>query len=555
MKKARMYPFERNRYFYGKLLTVRDFESEQKYFNDKRRLLNRLLFGSGVVAGMQVIAVDDKTITVEMGVAIDYIGREIVIPAPVTLKLSMIDGFTNNEYKKNVYLYVAYDEKGREPVHSVGNSSVRAEEVSEYNRYLESFRLFIKEEAPAPTSQEHTVLMEEVTTLYHDSQVRITQRMPKYVNPGDVVDVTLVVEKTLQAPRVSLKFAYETDGLKPVGREEAFVRFEDPGDGQETEYRYSYSLKVAERPGTAALLSVPGDAIELYIGDNRIPIDVSVKQSADIIEQPVMVRLLQDWHERSLDQAADGYADQHVCLAKIGLLQLGPTYMIEKIERVPFGEYIPNAALLQKLTVADKGMSANKFYAESEAYDLAYGSQPELDVVYHPDRNAFSFKLGIPKPQTIKDEIATGTIEVPLDVNAKPGMRFFFSGKKNFVTDAIEHGLGAGQVTIVVGLEELPLEGTVPQAGVSPKMYYGSSEVFKGTEFEAELPNVVFGSVVDPDKGTFRIGMKLKEPTEAASLRVRWWAFKKLEDGVSVVPEEALEAIEAGVDEAAASKE
>ncbi|MFD0674099.1 hypothetical protein [Cohnella sp. GCM10027633] len=555
MKKARMYPFERNRYFYGKLLTVRDFESEQKYFNDKRRLLNRLLFGSGVVAGMQVIAVDDKTITVEMGVAIDYIGREIVIPAPVTLKLSMIDGFTNNEYKKNVYLYVAYDEKGREPVHSVGNSSVRAEEVSEYNRYLESFRLFIKEEAPAPMSQEHTVLMEEVTTLYHDSQVRITQRMPKYVNPGDVIDVTLVVEKTLQAPRVSLSFAYETDGLKPVGREEAFVRFEDPGDGQETEYRYSYSLKAAEAPGTSAKLSVPGDAIELYLGDNRIPIDVSVKQTADIIEQPVMSRLLQDWHERSLDQAADGYADQHVCLAKVGLLQLGPTYMIEKIERVPFGEYIPNSALLQKLTVADKGLSANKFYAESEAYDLAYGSQPELDVVYHPDRNAFDFKLGIPKPQTIKDEMATGTIEVPLDVNAKPGMRFFFSGKKNFVTDAIVHGLGAGQVTIVVGLEELPMEGSVPQPGVSPKMYYGSSEVFKGTEYEAELPNVVFGSVVDPDKGNFRIGMKLKEPTEAAALRVRWWAFKKLEDGATIVPAEALEALEAGLDEAAASKE
>ncbi len=555
MKKARMYPFERNRYFYGKLLTVRDFESEQKYFNDKRRLLNRLLFGSGVVAGMQVIGVDDKTITVEMGVAIDYIGREIVIPAPVTLKLSMIDGFTNNEYKKNVYLYVAYDEKGREPVHSVGNSSVRAEEVSEYNRYLESFRLFVKEEAPAPMSLEHTALSEDVTTLYYDSQVRITQRMPKYVNPGDVIDVTIVVEKTLQAPRVKLSFPYETDSLRPVGKEEAYVKFEDPGDGQETEYRYAYSLKAAENPGTVAKLSVQGEAIELYLGDNRIPIDVSVKQSVDIIEQPVISRVLQDWHERSLDQAADGYADQHVCLAKIGLLQLGPTYMIEKVERVPFGEYIPNAALLQKLTLADASNSSHKFYAESEAYDLAYGNLPELDVTYHPDRNTFSFKMGIPKPQTIKDEMATGTIEVPLDVNAKPGMRFFFSGKKNFVSDAIEHGLGEGQVTIIVGLEEPPVEGAVVQPGKSQKMYYGSSEVFKGTEFEAELPNVLFGTVVDPDRGTFRIGMKLKEPTEAAALRVRWWAFKKLDDDLAQLPAEALKALEVGLGEAAASQE
>ena len=62
MNRTRYVPFERNRYFYGKLLTVRDFMAEQTYLADKRRLTNRLLFGSGVVAGLQVVAVDDKTI-------------------------------------------------------------------------------------------------------------------------------------------------------------------------------------------------------------------------------------------------------------------------------------------------------------------------------------------------------------------------------------------------------------------------------------------------------------------------------------------------------------
>src|SRR5690348_16916586 len=120
MQKSRYYPFERNRYFYGKLLTVRDFESEQTYFNDKRRLLNRLLHGIGVVAGLQVIKVDDKSVSVQAGVALDHLGREIVVPDPVTWKLSMVPGFVNNgEFAKNVYLCVAYDEKGREPVHSV----------------------------------------------------------------------------------------------------------------------------------------------------------------------------------------------------------------------------------------------------------------------------------------------------------------------------------------------------------------------------------------------------------------------------------------------------
>jgi hypothetical protein len=538
-----MFPFERNRYFYGKLLTVRDFESEQKYLNDKRRLLNRLLFGSGVVAGMQVVAVDDKTITVEMGLAIDYIGREIVVPSPVTLKLSMIDGFTNNEYKKNVYLYVAYDEKGREPVHSVGNSSVRGEEVGEYNRLLESYRLFVKEEAPDPRTFEYVQLLEDVVILYQDANVRVSQRMPKYVNPGDVVDVTLVVEKTLQTPRVSVSFGYEADGLDPVGYDGNRVSFVEPGEGQETEYQLTYSVKVQDRPGTLGKLRLPAEAIELIIGDNRIPIDHAAVHSPEIVSKPAMERVLKDWYERSLDQAAEGSAEREVCLAKIGLLQVGPTYIIEQVERVPFGEYIPNASLMQRMALTGRGSSLNRFYAEAETYDVDYGAKPELGVTYHPERNAFEFKLGIPKPQAIQDEMATGVVEVPLDATAKTPRRFFSRGLRNFVTEEIPHGLGAGQVTLVVGLEE----HTDGRAFV----YYDSSDVFKGTDYEADVPNVRFGTIVYPASGSFRIGMKLVEATEAEKLSIRWWAFKKLQPGTT----DYDATIGSAIAEAAAAKE
>ena len=64
MKNSKLFPFERNKYYYGKLLSVNDFELEQKYMNDKRRAVNRLLFGSGVAAGMYVLLVDDFTISV-----------------------------------------------------------------------------------------------------------------------------------------------------------------------------------------------------------------------------------------------------------------------------------------------------------------------------------------------------------------------------------------------------------------------------------------------------------------------------------------------------------
>ena len=45
MNNTSFFPFERNRYFYGKLLTVRDFEVEQRYHSGKRALLNRTFLG------------------------------------------------------------------------------------------------------------------------------------------------------------------------------------------------------------------------------------------------------------------------------------------------------------------------------------------------------------------------------------------------------------------------------------------------------------------------------------------------------------------------------
>lgn len=48
MKNFRLKPLERNNYFYGKLLTVRDFQREQEYNNEKAVLKNKFIYGSGI---------------------------------------------------------------------------------------------------------------------------------------------------------------------------------------------------------------------------------------------------------------------------------------------------------------------------------------------------------------------------------------------------------------------------------------------------------------------------------------------------------------------------
>lgn len=74
--------FSRPRYFYGQLLDVRHFESEQTYFKRKQWMRNRLVDGFGVICGLDVVVgADGQSVVVLPGVALDKQGREIVVPS------------------------------------------------------------------------------------------------------------------------------------------------------------------------------------------------------------------------------------------------------------------------------------------------------------------------------------------------------------------------------------------------------------------------------------------------------------------------------------------
>ena len=140
MKDRNYFPMERNRYYYGKLLSVEDFQREQAYMNHKRRLLNRLLYGDGILCGMQVLEVDEESISIEMGVALDAFGREIVVEQPIVKRLSVIDGFQENynESKSEgaLYLCIEYSEQATDPIYSIGTTTKNEEgKPVEFNRW------------------------------------------------------------------------------------------------------------------------------------------------------------------------------------------------------------------------------------------------------------------------------------------------------------------------------------------------------------------------------------------------------------------------------------
>lgn len=73
---------QRNRFFYGKLMDVGEFEKEQAYFRRQQWLIHRLAIGSGVLAGLNLSAGSGGkgTVRIDPGAALDGAGRLIVVP-------------------------------------------------------------------------------------------------------------------------------------------------------------------------------------------------------------------------------------------------------------------------------------------------------------------------------------------------------------------------------------------------------------------------------------------------------------------------------------------
>lgn len=526
MKKTRYYPFERNRYFYGKLLTVRDFESEQKYFNDKRRMMNRLLHGSGVLTGLQVVAVDEKSVSVEMGAAIDALGREIVVPSPMTLKLSMMDGFSNNEYAKNVYLCIAYDEKEKEPVHAVANSSVRSDEINDYNRVLESYRLFIREDAPEPAKLPLANLTDQTIVLYQDAHVRVLQTTPRYVNPGQLFEMKLRFEKTLRVGRIS--FQYELAASRVEAIDGNSILFEEPQDLQESEYEMSVLLRADSSVGVKATIGVVGSTAVLKLDDKQLELQPQSVGEIQVIGDAVRERLMTDFVKQSLEASLEAPSEPCIYLAKICLIQVGPTYVIESVEQVPFGEYVYNSSVMYRLarTSEYRDETTGQFVTKSKVKTLAPGQPPEFKVNFDKAISELSFDLGIPAGGGSGIAgIVSGVVNIPVEPFTKISVSPFGKATKSFFSGEILHGLGEGNVLIITSLEESSEDAFSDILSSGERVYGGASDVFKGTEFEPDAPEVKIGTIAYPQKGTFRIGVKVQQTSEPSNVRVRWWAY------------------------------
>ncbi len=113
---------KRVRYFDGMFLSTADFQAEQQYLREQRKMHNRCLHGFGVVYGLDV-SINKGVIRISPGLALSCTGDEIVLETRIEAPLP--------QTKNNAFLTVRYQERDTDPVPAPSGGGVENSRVEE----------------------------------------------------------------------------------------------------------------------------------------------------------------------------------------------------------------------------------------------------------------------------------------------------------------------------------------------------------------------------------------------------------------------------------------
>ena len=495
MNNRRYYSFERNNYFYGKLLTSRDFEDEQNYMNNKRRLINRVLHGAGIVYGLDVVAVDESSVVIQSGLALDSSGREIVVPSTQVVKLSTIRGYSDLK-TSSVCLGIAYAEEKTEPVYAVMNKDADAQE-RQYNHLKEGYELFLQDSRDCvrePKKEDEYIAWK---VLYQDDDLRITQYLPTFAVPGMLVKARTEIHKTSHMPFVcSFSCKVDADGMIPG---ETQIR----ADNVSQEYGETMVLEQTFRP-------------EDYIFGNG---DVSVRFSEITVQKsgvkeaapdtsmtlnPVYGTALEYVHKTSyrgnLDVDLDRKYDEKLWIAGIQLIRSERHSIIDRVEKAPFDQYVYSS---EQLMILEK---LEEFLIPQDGS----AGRPQVHVQGNSERSAAA------APERRSN--SSGVFEMSLGSGGEVGKVYF--------SDEIMHGLGNGPVYVDIGIEYISRD--VNASGDRESIILGDGSIFESdsTVTDEKIFQVDQAVKILPDRGTFIVGVRPRVKMGRIGLRIRWYAFK-----------------------------
>lgn len=498
MNSSKQYPFQRNRYYSGKLLTSADFQAEQDYFNNKSRFMNNMMYGSGVLCGLGVVALDDTSLLIESGVAIDGLGREIIQDTSLVRKLSAIEGY-DSLTTKEACLCIKYSE---EKVHSVYAINRENSGEFEYSRVSENSTLFLIDSDQFECSEDLQTEFLAENVLYTDANFEVKISIPRMVSKKHPVKLHMqVLKKTTENVKLTLHSVLQLPGFKCKNKEqELYLDFENLLLNEGEKYEHDYWLTVSDTDAEETLILLKSDSGRVYIDDElvEIPSGFEIKViTSDLLPREIVKR---EMGKVNLESRKMNNGNEYIRLANISLVIASRTAIIEKVEDLYAKKYIdvPGVGSLRE-DYLEYFVNKNRNDSDSTS-SKGSGKDTASNQLYD--------NPNLP-------EVASGVLEIPLGEVARKG-DIRYSGE-------IVHGLGKGNVFVDVGFEMISEKAGFE--GKSEKLtIYGNADLFRDSKSEA--PMIETAVKVLNSKGSFVVACKLLENVDFLIIKLRWVAVK-----------------------------
>ncbi len=480
MKNLHFFTFERNQYYYGKMMTYQDMTAEQKYLNDKRRLINRFLHGSGVAAGLQVVSLDDRTVSVEAGVALDGAGREIVLNEPRVMMLDQIEGYENLTSQEDIsyaYLCLAYSEEGICP--AKGPVEDGSESGKIYEKFREGGRLYLTPVSLTDDRDTLESLTWQTAVLFENSDLMVSCRIPAFVGSGESFDVIMRIEAKHPLQDVSVDLNASLSALNIEGKE----LLQEHWSGS-----FRTACEAAETRHTLTAFSIEDGYGSITIKRRQLEVEISGRKyyPADDLSARVLIsnkdvyhQMVDSWYSNAMNQVLRSSGTGGIYLARLYLKSCGDELRIQQIEQLPFGQRTYNAFVNMGLT--------DQLIRDVDALKAEHLRQKADREQKNVDRN-------MPRE-------ASGVVTIPMGIGGREGARYF--------SNEVVHGLGLGRIRVDLSID------------TEEAQYFGSGEIFEDMKVRAEM-----GVKANCERGSFVIGVRLLESTSAENVKIRWFAEK-----------------------------
>ena len=276
--------------------------------------------------------------------ALDYLGREIVVPTPIIRKLQMVDGYDSLEKSEQAYLCLKYSQFDREPVNNIGASDHDSEQ---FNKIEEGYRLYLSTDDPTLEDIYGAAGMNTVSVVYNAHGLRIVMVVPKLAMSGDEMDIRFIVLKGIDSQPVSFTYTFQSEYFRSGSSSDIELKFTEDSSVKKDVFTVDFTLRAVGVSDMIAPISKSKGEISVKMGDISDKMTVNAAE-VYICADAESFDSMKNTRMSTLEKHISG-DNTPIYLAKIDCLNIGTGFIIRNITPLPFAQKIGRASCRERV--------------------------------------------------------------------------------------------------------------------------------------------------------------------------------------------------------------